>query len=272
MFIFLILNCLQSDFFIERMIEAVLKNPTLFKIIVDAVKDLIVYGPFYFMENSMCLQAMNESQVSLVVLNFNIGFFEVYRCDHPIILGIKVSDLSKIFKCAKSDDSCTIRFVDDSEFVTFIFENKKGRRHQASLKLFKQNYEYLYIAEHPYTCFIDMPSMELQKIFRDINSFSDTLSLNANNSEVSFKGEGYFATYKISYVRANYNDDDENCVKIIVNENVRAQFTLKYLLVLAKAATISTRVCISVADKLPILIEYKENNFLFSYYLAPIVE
>ena len=52
------------------MIEAVIKSPTLFKNIIDAVKDVITDGPFYFLENSVRLKAMNQSQVALALLNF----------------------------------------------------------------------------------------------------------------------------------------------------------------------------------------------------------
>ena len=107
-----------------------------------------------------------------------------------------------------------------------------------------------------------MPAMEFQKICKDIALFSDTIIINASFSEVAFNGSGNFATYKISYVRENknkYKEDDEDQVNIRFKENVSIEFTVKYLIVLAKAAFISNRVCISVANNQPIVIRYNTN-------------
>ena len=193
------------------MFEAVLKNTTVFKNILDAAKDLISHGPFYFTEKSVCLEAMNQSQVAVALIKLEAEFFETYRCDCPIILGINIADLYKIFKCSKPEESCTIKFVAESKFLTFIFENNKCRQQEASLNVFQRNYEHLLIPEQIYSCVIDMPAMEFQKICKDIALFSDTIIINASFSEVAFKGSGNFATYKISYVRENknkYKEDD----------------------------------------------------------------
>ena len=167
------------------MIEAVIKNPTLFKNIIDAVKDIITDGPFYFLENSVRLKALNQSQVALALLNLDPEFFATYQCDRPIIVGINLLGLYKIFKCTKAEDSCTIRYLDDSEFIEFIFESKTGRHQQASLKIINRNYEDLIIPDQIYSSLIDMPSMEFQKICRDIASFSDTLTLEITNSSLN---------------------------------------------------------------------------------------
>ena len=256
------------------MLEATLiKNNTVFKNLIHAVQDLTTNGHFFFDENSVILQAMDQSQVSLVVLNFKPEFFETYRCDHLITFEVNVGDLYKILKFAKAEDFCTMAFSDCNEFISFRFEDNKGRQQEASLKIFKTNNEKLLIPEQIFSCKIEMPSAEFEKVCRDISFFSDTLIIDADNSGITFRGTGYFATCKTTYARENCsNDNIENCVGMTIKENANIEFAVKNLIILNSAcANISKRILISITNNRPIILKYSVNNASFHFYLAPII-
>ena len=109
------------------MVEAKIFNVYNFKNIFDVVKDIISDGPLYFSKNSVCLQAMDALQVSLVELNFEAKYFETYQCDRPNTVGINPSDIYNILKCSKAEDICTLKFEETNEFFTFLLEDTKGR-------------------------------------------------------------------------------------------------------------------------------------------------
>ena len=253
------------------MVEAKIFNVYNFKNIFDVVKDIISDGPLYFSKNSVCLQAINALQVSLVELNFEAKYFETYQCDRPNTVGINPSDIYKILKCSKAEDICTLNFEETNEFITLLFEDTKGRKQQSSLKLFKPNYENLLTPELTFPCEIEMSSKEFQKICHDAISFSNTLIIETENSKVSFRGSGNFASYRITYSQINCCDDvNENSVILKIKENASTEFAIKHILPITKSVLFSNRVYISFGNKLPLYIRYNTNNASLKYFLAPI--
>jgi proliferating cell nuclear antigen len=66
---------------------------------------------------------MDNSHVSLVSLLLRSDAFEPYRCDRNLALGINMSSMAKIVKCANNEDIITIRAKDTPDSITMVFEN-----------------------------------------------------------------------------------------------------------------------------------------------------
>jgi len=258
------------------MFEAKFASASLLKKIIEAIKDLVTDAPFDCTEHAMCLQAMDGSHVALVSLKLEIGLFETYRCDRTISLGLSLTEMSKIFKCSKNDDTCMIRFMEgDGDSVAFSFEDNKGRKQDITLKLMDIDNEHLGIPDQKYACVIEMPSAEFQKTCRDIASFSDTMNVTATKAGVVFSGSGDAVTNTITYSKEKIDEDDEdsNRIDITVKEKVNVHFSIKYLVNFTKASTISDRVRISLCNRVPIVVEYdiQQSGYL-RFYLAPKID
>jgi len=221
------------------MFESKFANASLLKKIIEAIKDLVTEAPFDCTENNMCLQAMDGSHVALVSLKLEIGLFETYRCDRTISLGMSLTELSKIFKCSKANDTCMIRFEDGagSDNVGFTFEDDKGRKQNITLKLMDIDNEHLGIDDQKYSCVVEMPSTEFQKICRDIAAFSETMTITATKSGVVFSGSGDAVSNTITYNKDHgLDNDDEDRVDITVKEKVHVHFSIKYWSTLPRQA------------------------------------
>ena len=70
------------------------------------------------------LQAMDNSHVALVAVKLEPSGFKKYRCDRPMPLGVNLNSLTKVLKCAKDDDICTIKATDDGDVLNLIYEAK----------------------------------------------------------------------------------------------------------------------------------------------------
>ena len=44
------------------------------------------------------------------------------RCDRPMPLGVNLTSLTKVLKCAKDDDTCTLKASDDGDILSFVYE------------------------------------------------------------------------------------------------------------------------------------------------------
>ena len=67
---------------------------------------------------------MDNSHVALVSVELERAGFAKYRCDRPIPLGVNLNSLTKILKCAKDDDVCTLKASDDADSLNLTYEAK----------------------------------------------------------------------------------------------------------------------------------------------------
>ncbi len=71
---------------------------------------------------------MDNSHVALVAVLLEAPGFKEYRCDRPMPLGVNLTSLTKVLKCAKDDDSCTLKAADEADLLNLIYEAKSGSR------------------------------------------------------------------------------------------------------------------------------------------------
>jgi proliferating cell nuclear antigen len=66
---------------------------------------------------------MDSSHVALVALLLRSEGFEHYRCDRNLSMGMNLTNMAKMLRCAGNDDIITIKADDGSDTVTFMFES-----------------------------------------------------------------------------------------------------------------------------------------------------
>jgi proliferating cell nuclear antigen len=71
---------------------------------------------------------MDNSHVALVSVKLKATGFKKYRCDRPMPLGVNLNSLTKVLKCAKDDDECTIKASDDADVLNLVYEAKSTCR------------------------------------------------------------------------------------------------------------------------------------------------
>ena len=106
------------------MLEARVADGDLFRRIIDSVKDLVAKANLNCGTETMSLQAMDTSHVSLIYLSLSSESFQAYRADRNISLGLDIPALANVFKCMGGKESMTLRAADDAETVTIVFENE----------------------------------------------------------------------------------------------------------------------------------------------------
>jgi proliferating cell nuclear antigen len=67
---------------------------------------------------------MDNSHVALVAVQLEAAGFKRYRCDRPMPLGVNLGSLTKVLKCAKDDDLCTLKAADDADVLNLTYEAK----------------------------------------------------------------------------------------------------------------------------------------------------
>ena len=66
--------------------------------------------------------------MALVAVKLLANGFKRYRCDRPMPLGVNLTSLTKVLKCAKDDDICTLKAADEADVLNLVYEAKSQLR------------------------------------------------------------------------------------------------------------------------------------------------
>ncbi|KAF2146473.1 uncharacterized protein K452DRAFT_262279 [Aplosporella prunicola CBS 121167] len=253
------------------MLEARLEQANLLKKVVDAIKDLVQDCNFDCNDSGIALQAMDNSHVALVSMMLKSESFSPFRCDRNIALGINLTSLTKVLRCAQPEDILTLKAEDAPDVVNFVFESAQSDRlSEYDIKLMDIDQEHLGIPDTEYAAVISMPSVEFQRITRDLMALSESVSIECTKEGVKFSCQGDIGSGSVTLRSHTDVDKPENNVDIDLTEPVSLTFSLKYLANFCKATGLSGQVKLCLSNEVPLLVEYAlSNNSYLRFYLAP---
>jgi len=268
---------LHSDRFPTKhitMFEARLVQGSLLKKVLDSIKDLLNEASWDCADSGIQLQAMDNSHVSLVSLNLKAEGFDKYRCDRNLIMGMNLTSMSKIMKCAGNDDIITMKAQDNADTVTFVFESPNQEKvSDYEMKLMNLDQEHLGIPETDYACVIKMPSGEFARICRDLSQFGDSIVIACTKEGVKFSAAGDIGTANIKLAQTASVDKEEEAVVIDMQEPVTLTFACRYLNMFTKATPLTAQVSLSMSPDVPLVVEYGIGEIgHIRYFLAPKIE
>ncbi|KAJ3527696.1 hypothetical protein NMY22_g9687 [Coprinellus aureogranulatus] len=189
------------------------------------IKELVTDANFECNEEGINLQAMDNSHVALVSVLIQAAGFKRYRCDRPMPLGVNLGSLTKVLKCAKDDDICTLKAADEADLLNLVYEAKNSDRiAEYEMKLMDIDSDQLGIPETEYDARVTLPSNEFTRIVRDLSLLGESVRIEVSKEGVRFASEGEAANGSIllrqtegsitgGKIVASSKDDDDAEVK-----------------------------------------------------------
>lgn len=250
------------------------------KKILDATKDLVETANWDCSSNGISLQAMDSSHVSLVSLLLRSDGFQPYRCDRNINLGINMTSMTKIMKCAANDDIITMTTQtsdgdNNPDAVTFQFESPKNDRvSEYEMKLMDIDAEHLGIPETDHEAVVKMPAAEFQRIIRDLSTIGEAVNMTVSKEGIKFSTSGDLGSGSVMVKQTASSDEkEEEQVVIDLQESVSLTFALQYLNKFSKATSLSDSVTLSMSKDVPLVVEYRIGDMGYiRFYLAPKID
>ncbi|KAI0074180.1 proliferating cell nuclear antigen [Panus rudis PR-1116 ss-1] len=173
------------------MLEAKLEQAAILKRLLDAIKELVTDANFECNEEGIHLQAMDNSHVALVSVKLEEQGFKSFRCDRPMPLGVNLTSLTKVLKCAKDDDICILKAEDGADTLSLTYEARNSDRiAEYDLKLMDIDSDKLGIPETDYDARVTMPSTEFSRIVRDLSQLGESVRIEVTKEGVRFISEG----------------------------------------------------------------------------------
>ncbi|EJF56052.1 proliferating cell nuclear antigen [Dichomitus squalens] len=253
------------------MLEAKLSEAALLKRLLDAVKELVSDANFECNEEGIQLQAMDNSHVALVSVKLYASGFKRYRCDRPLPLGVNLGSLTKVLKCAKDDDICTLKAGDDADILSLTYEAKSAyadRIAEYEMKLMDIDADQLGIPDTDYDASVTMPSSEFLRIVRDLSLLGESVRIEVSKEGIRFVSDGEAANGNI-LIKQNAEASGKKKGSIEMNSAVTLTFSLKYLVNFSKSSSLSKKVQLMMSNDVPLLVSYAFNQGHIRYYLAP---
>lgn len=150
---------------------------------------------------------MDNSHVALVSVKFQAPAFKRYRCDRPMPLGVNLTSLTKVLKCAKDDDICTLKAADEADVLNLVYEAKSESRElhryfyftvcldsdriaEYDMKLMDIDADTLNIPETEYDARVTLPSAEFSRIVRDLSQLGESVRIEVSKEGVRFASDG----------------------------------------------------------------------------------
>ncbi len=122
------------------MSEARIHQATAFKRILDSMKVMIYQVNFHWTRAGISVQSMDSSHVCLVRVNLEAKWFDFFRSEDDLKMGLDLRNLSRIMGMARTDDSMTIRKEKDGDVLNVVFkspsEYEKNRRNVLYLMVY----------------------------------------------------------------------------------------------------------------------------------------
>ncbi|KIL57779.1 hypothetical protein M378DRAFT_181522 [Amanita muscaria Koide BX008] len=180
------------------MFEAKLVEAGFLKKLLDAAKELVPDANFECNSEGIILQATDNSHGTLVSVLIRAKGFERFRCDRPMPLGVNLSSLSKVLECAKDDDTCTLKALDDADTLNLIYEAKRsGHIAEYDMKLMDVGIETLTISDTEYDARITMASSEFARLVRNLGTLGESVRIDVSKEGVRFTCDGETANANI---------------------------------------------------------------------------
>lgn len=233
-----------------------------FRILMSALKDILLDTNIIFTKQGIKIINMDKSHTILVHLFLKADNFEVYECLYDkIIIGVNMLHLFKLISSVDNDDTLTI-FIEKNDYddgvITELglrFENGDIKQCKTQkLRLIEPENEEHDIPNVNYSSIINMPSVDFQKIIRDMANISEKLEIKSVCDELIFICRGQFANAEIR--RTEMSGSMQFIQKQELTKIIQGEFSLKNLIYFIKCTNLCSQIEIYLENNMPLIVKY----------------
>ena len=239
---------------------------TAFKVLVEALKELLTDTSVEFDETGMKILAMDTSHVVLVHLKLEASKFEVYHCEGRISVGINMLNLHKLIKTINNANTLSL-FIDrdDVNHLGIKIENsEKNSRTTYKLNLLELDHQEISVDPTAFSEVVTLPSADFQKICRDMHNLADYMEIRSVHNQLVFSCKGDFCSQETiicdgggcKSVPAGGDRPVSATVTSASGEIVQGIFSIKHLVLFTKCTNLCSIVELYLKNDYPLIICY----------------
>lgn len=219
-----------------------------------------------FEEERLYFQGMDQSHVSLFELVLKKEWFDEYNVSKPIILGINISILSKIFGMRSKEHNIVLEMDDEEGDKLYIgLESEKVLSKKFKIPIIDLDESLMEIPDVEYSVDFVGYSKKIEEIVKEMSVFGNSIFMSFTEDSMELSSEGDDGSMVVDI---KLEDLEEYSIE--ENGTFKIEYPLKYLLWIMDYSVISDSVSIHVSDKIPMKVVYSlgEENYI-KFWLAP---
>jgi proliferating cell nuclear antigen len=192
-----------------------------FKMLVEALKELITDTVMEFDATGMRIAAMDNSRVVLVHLKLDASKFEMYHCEGKLSVGINMLCMHKVLKTVSANDVLAIFMdrTDPNHLYLRLTNTTKSSRTTYKLNLLDLDHPSIHVEPIDFTGVVTMPSVEFQKICRDMQPLAEFVEIKSVRNQLIFSCRGDFCMQE-TVVVDNTGENDVTGLAIAASKAV----------------------------------------------------
>lgn len=241
------------------MFKLVTYNPTLIKSAFTGINQIVNEVQIELDNDGLRLNAIDQSHITFVHLELEADSFDEYMIEEPLSFIISTDEFMKILSRSKNDDSLTLKSTNTQLIITF----KGNATRTFKINLIDDDYESPIPPNINYDFQCTFQTRDLKTVLSDVGVFSDKLKLEHETS-------GDYLIIK------GFNDFGETVskypIKTSSEEPVNSTYSLDKIRDFMKSEKFSEEILIKSGENIPLIIEFRCDDGVLSYLLAPRIE
>ncbi len=246
----------ECDVFIKTIQSTVIKS------CFDVLKEIVFEATIMIDQSGMKIVSMDSSKTSLVHLKLESDQFEEFICNTPTPVGVSVMLLHRLIKSATASDTITfaIKKAVTHEIAVAIESTTSSNSSLYTIKLLDLPVLSIEIPDFEYDHVLTVNSATFQKIIREMTNLGQVVTMRSNGKRITLHCDGDFASQE-THLGEPSDDPD----------TFSASYTLKYLNLFAKSASVSLNVMLFIDNERPIILEFDVGTLgKIKFLLSPV--
>jgi proliferating cell nuclear antigen len=224
-----------------------------FRTLVEAIKDILTDANLEFDQHGIKIMAMDGTHTILVHLRLQADRFDEYYCPQKHVLGINMINFFKLVKTMSNNESIMLymKKSDTTKLGIEILNGEKQMVTHFALNLIELDVRPISIPPVELNI-ITMPSVDFQKIIRDMHTLGEVVEIRSASKELVFRCKGDYAVQETIF---SFGQNGLSQSKPSTNI-VQGNFFLKHLVLFTKCTSLCSDISLYLKNDYPIIVEY----------------
>ena len=227
-----------------------------FRILVEALKEILTEANFIFDETGIKLMAMDSTHTILIHMKLEGNNFEYFYCPKKVVIGVNMLNFFKLIKTMGNSETLTLFVENDNENKLGILISNSEKISQTiyKLNLLDITDENINIPPAEFETELSLPSNDFQKIIRDMINIGEQIEIKSIGSQLILNCNGDFASQETILGETNnglkFNQTSPEELPI------QGMFSLKYLILFTKCTNMCNQINLYIKNDYPLIIKY----------------
>ena len=226
-----------------------------FRTLIEAIKDILTEANLEIDSTGLKILSMDGTHTVLVHLRLQADRFDEYYCPQKHILGVNMINLFKLVKTMSNNESIVLymKKSDTTKLGIEILNGEKQMVTHFALNLIELDIKAIHIPPVQFSSVFTMPSVDFQKIIRDMHTLGEVVEIQSASHELVFRCNGDYAEQETTFSFGQNGLTQQASTSSVI---VQGNFILKYLVLFTKCTSLCSDITLHLKNDYPIIVEY----------------